>query len=73
MRDYYSYQEIKERALKYNSTPEDRIKLFVWHEKYDPSAWNGEVFCMEDGITLKPVYIETTEDEFNLIDCQIMY
>lgn len=73
----YNYKELRKKALETNSM-EDKMNLLRWFELYGSNYWNGEVYDLDDGWSLKPVYKgigEPDEDgyyeEEELIDIKI--
>lgn len=52
---YYDYQELRARAMETRST-EDINALGEWMDNYGMDDWNGEVFDIGDGYSLRPIY-----------------
>ena len=67
----YDYRELREKALRFGSTIEDRLALFEWMERYDMRSWNGECFDIDDGKSLYPIYSEEEDDQAELIDAEV--
>lgn len=73
---FYTYQQLREKALSENATAEDRIRLFSWFEHESMRDWNGEYFDMDDGLRLYPVYDVITDESgdyesVQLVDAEI--
>lgn len=51
----YDYKELKERALSPSATQEDINALGEWFERYGDRYWNGEVYDIENGISIRPI------------------
>lgn len=67
MTDYY---ELKAIAFK-NPTFETISALVEWLSEHDPRAWNGEIWRLENGESIRPIYREIDEDTFETIDYEI--
>lgn len=60
----YDYKELKERALSPSATQEDINALGEWFKRYGARYWNGEVYDIENGISIRPIYEpEETDDD----------
>ena len=68
---YYGYEELKEKAVKFDSTTEDRLQLFAWFERYGGRYWNGEGYSLDEGFCLYPVYKEIANDCWEVVDVEI--
>lgn len=51
----YEYKEARAAALE-ERTPEALEALANWLDRYDPAAWGGEYYDIDDGRALRPVY-----------------
>lgn len=72
----YVYAELREKAMSADATPEDRIALCDWFDRYDPADWNGEYYNIDNGFILVPIYKEYYDEngEFDyadLVDAEI--
>lgn len=74
----YQYEELKERAMRFDATQQDRLNLLKWFEQYGSCYWNGEEYALENGYGLKPIYKgigEADEDgdyeEYEVVDAII--
>lgn len=77
----YSYEEIREDAVKPNATKEERVRLLRWMERYALDRdWNGEYWDIDkdgDGKRLYPIDKPCAfEDDgtpymWETIDCEI--
>ncbi len=68
----YSFDELRARAVKADSTREDRLELEKWLSAYDMHSWNGEYYDIDGGLKLYPIYDGPDEDDlYTLVDCEI--
>lgn len=67
----YSYQELREKALSANATPDDVNALGYWFSRFGSDYWNGEYYDCDNGIRLYPVCQQIGEDEFERIGYEI--
>jgi hypothetical protein len=70
------YLTLREKAVAFNSTKEDRLALVEWFEQNAMSDWNGETFDIsvrpDDGYRrLRPVYNDTYDGD-ELIDRELI-
>lgn len=65
----YSYSELLE-AVKSNETPDNVYALGAWFEQYGDQFWNGEYYDA-DGLRLFPVYVEVSEDQFEITGYEV--
>ena len=65
----YSYSELLE-AAKANETPDNVNALGEWFEQYGDQFWNGECYDA-DGLRLFPVYVEVSEDQFEITGYEV--
>lgn len=65
MSDEYKYNEIV-AAAKANPTEENMKRLGEWFEAYGNCYWNGEEYTVDSNTTLRPVYTEVSEDEYEI-------
>ena len=80
MKNYYNYNELKEKATAFGATKEDRINLFNWFECYGRDYWNGEHYVMGNGARLCPIYEGVGEpdedgcfDDYEVADAEIKF
>lgn len=50
----YDYQELRDKAMK-TRDQKDIDALGEWMEVYGMDSWNGEVFDIDDGYSLRPI------------------
>lgn len=67
----YDYEELKNKALSADATPEDVNALGKWFEQYGDRYWNGEYFGIEGGICLYRVEKEVDEDEWEIVGYEL--
>ena len=60
----YDYEELAEKATRYNATKEDIENLAEWFERFGDIYWNGEYYEIDKYNSLYPVYEEVAEDEW---------
>lgn len=65
----YSYSELLE-AVEANETPDNVDALGAWFEQYGDRYWNGEYYDA-DGLRLFPVYVEVSEDQFEITGYEV--
>lgn len=66
--NYYSYQELREKALSGNQ--DDVNALGYWFNSYGSDYWNGEYYDA-DGFQVVPQYQQIGEDEFEIVGYEI--
>lgn len=66
--NYYSYQELREKALSGNQ--DDVNALGEWFSNYGSDYWNGEYYDA-DGFQVAPQYQQIGEDEFDIVGYEI--
>lgn len=54
--DRYSYEELREKALSTDATPEDVRRFGEWFEQYGRQYWNGECYNAGEDNNLYPIY-----------------
>ena len=64
----YDYKELRDRAFK-TRTQEDINALGEWMDLYGQDYWNGEVYDIDDGYSLRPI-LKAVEFEDNGEPCQ---
>lgn len=69
--DYYSYKELRDKALAHTATKEDLLNLVEWFDRFGTMYWNGECYDMDDGSYLYPIYEENEDGNFDLVDAEI--
>lgn len=68
----YEYEKLFNAAISENASAADRIALLDWLDLDSRgNGWNGEFYEIENGLRIRPVWKEITEDEYELIDCEI--
>lgn len=68
----YDYAKLREKAID-NPTFENLASLANWLTAFDPAAWNGEFFDIDNGLRLHPIMGEETEDgTFPIINFEII-
>lgn len=75
----YDYEDVLKKAIKFDSTAEERADLVRWCNDFAMDSWNGEYFSLErDKYNVFPVYKgvgEPDEDgdyiSYDLIDAEI--
>lgn len=60
---YYSYEDLKEKALSANATQEDINNLGEWFDQYGDRYWNGEYYSIDNDNRLYPIYNKVDDDE----------
>lgn len=65
----YSYSDLLE-AVKKNESAENVNALGEWFEQYGAQFWNGEYYDA-DGLRLFPVYVEISEDQFEITGYEV--
>lgn len=73
---YYTYAELRKKALAADATAQDRLALYTWMEDKCMRCWNGECFDIDEGLNLYPVYDITYDEdgeieEVRLVDAEI--
>ena len=70
---YYDYEELKEKALKFDATQQDIDALANWFENWGNDYWNGEYFEIDAEHRLFPIYKEIENDDgtYDLIGYEI--
>lgn len=67
----YNYKKIRDTAIN-NPTRENLERLYNWLEQYDDGrGWNGEEWDCDDGYSLRPIYKEVAEDEWEIVDYEL--
>lgn len=67
----YDYKELRTNAIN-NPTFENLATLANWLTAFDPASWNGEFFDINDGLRLRPIIGEETENGiFPIINFEI--
>ena len=59
----YDYADLRAAALAPSATQADLERLAIWLTRYDASAWNGEYYDIDEGLTLRPTYSRLSDDE----------
>lgn len=69
----YDYKELREKAIAFNATKEDRMALLEWFENYGTMYWNGESYDMDGGIRLFPIYelVDEELEQYDIVDAEI--
>lgn len=67
----YNYEELAERALRFDATQEDINALAEWFERYGDRYWNGERYEIDATRSLYPIYEETAPDEWEIVGYEI--
>ena len=67
----YNYDELAERALRFDAAPEDINALAEWFERYGYRFWNGECFEIDATHSLYPIHEETAPDEWEIVGYEI--
>lgn len=68
----YDYVNLYFQAKQENATRADRLKLLEWCEQYDQKSWNGESYKLNNKESLKPIYRESADGDFIVIDAEII-
>ena len=67
----YNYQEIRDTAIN-NPTHENLERLYNWFSQYaDVRDWNGEGWDCGDGYSLRAIYKEIAEDEWEIVGYEL--
>lgn len=69
--NYYSYDELRAKALSADAEQIDIDTLGEWFEEYGRDSWNGEYYDA-DGYMVFPVYSEPDEfDDVTIIGYEL--
>lgn len=69
---YYDYEELKEKALQPQASPNDINALGEWFGQHGTQYWNGEFFDVDNQHRLFPVLDEHYDEDGELIDADII-
>lgn len=58
----YDYQELRDKAME-TRDQKDIDALGEWMEVYGTDSWNGEVFDIDEGYSLRPIQKAVEFDE----------
>lgn len=58
----YDYQELRDKAME-TRDQKDIDALGAWLEVYGMDSWNGEVFDIDDGYSLRPILKPSSWDD----------
>lgn len=70
---YYSFEQLKNKALDSNATQNDLSKLGEWFTNYGNQFWNGEYYDINSVCGLQPHYIVDENDECYIDEWRIVY
>lgn len=70
---YYSFEQLKNKALENNATQNDLSQLGEWFTNYGNQFWNGEYYDINSVCGLQPHYIVDENDECYIDEWRIIY
>lgn len=73
MVSYYSFEQLKNKALNNNATQTDLLNLGEWFNNYGSQFWNGEYYEINSIYGLKPYYIVNENDDCVIDEWRIIY
>lgn len=73
MVSYYSFEQLKNKALNNNATQIDLFNLGEWFTNYGNQFWNGEYYEINSIYGLKPYYIVNENDDCVIDEWRIIY
>ena len=69
---YYDYEQLKEKALQFQATPNDINELGKWFDEYGDVYWNGEYYDVDEQHRLFPVFDEHYDESGELISADVI-
>ena len=69
--NYYSYEELSQKALAAGASQADVDALGEWFQQYGEKYWTGECFQIDADNSLFPIYTQIGEDEFEITGYEI--
>lgn len=70
--NYYSYMELRKKAME-TRKDEDIAELAAWLQQYGSRYWNGEIYDIDNGFRLRPIYklADAELEEYDIVGWEI--